>query len=56
MMNLHPKHIILYNTHYKIDEAFMIPVHAVHAIDRLLRELTGKDIPFGGKITHVLSN
>ena len=28
----------------------MIPVHALHAIDRLLRELTGEDVPFGGKI------
>ena len=33
-----------------IDEASMIPVHALQAIDRLLRELTDKDIPFGGKI------
>ena len=28
----------------------MIPVHALHAIDRLLGELTGEDVPFGGKI------
>ena len=28
----------------------MIPVHALHAIDRLLREITGEDVLFGGKI------
>ena len=28
----------------------MIPVHALHAIDRILRELTGEDVPFDGKI------
>ena len=29
------------------DEASMIPIHALNAIDKLLREL---NIPFGGKI------
>ena len=34
---------------FVIDEASVIPVHSLHAIDRLLRELTGEDVPFGGK-------
>ena len=34
-----------------IDEASMIPIHALHAIDRLLRDITrNNEIPFGGKI------
>ncbi|XP_072047483.1 uncharacterized protein [Amphiura filiformis] len=33
-----------------IDEASMVPVHALHAIDKFLRDLTGHDIPFGGKV------
>ena len=33
-----------------VDEASMIPLHALHAIDNLLRDLTGEKIPFGGKI------
>ena len=33
-----------------IDEASMIPVHSLHAIDKLLRDLSVVDIPFGGKI------
>ena len=28
----------------------MIPTHALHAIDKLLRDITRIDIPFGGKI------
>ena len=28
----------------------MIPIHALKAINNLLRELTGENIPFGGKI------
>ena len=35
---------------FVIDEASMIPLHALHAIDRLLREITRVDVPFGGKI------
>ena len=33
-----------------IDEASMIPIHALHAIDRLLQDITGVTVPFGGKI------
>ena len=33
-----------------IDEASMIPSHALHAIDLLLRDLTKLDLPFGGKV------
>ena len=33
-----------------VNEASLIPIHALNAIDRLLRELTGENIPFGGKI------
>ena len=33
-----------------IDEASMIPNHALHAIDRLLRDITQNDTPFGGKL------
>ena len=33
-----------------VDEASMVPLHALHAIDKLLRDLTGDDVPFGGKI------
>ena len=28
----------------------MMPLHALHAIEKLLRDLTNEDIPFGGKI------
>ena len=37
-------------TMFIIDEASMIPIHALYTIDNLLRELTGEIIPFGGKI------
>ena len=33
-----------------IDEASMVPIHALHAIDRLLRDITTHDVPFGGKV------
>ena len=33
-----------------IDEASMVPAHALRAIDQLLRDLTGNDVPFGGKV------
>ena len=33
-----------------IDEASMVPAHALAAIDRMLRDITSCDIPFGGKI------
>ncbi|XP_062514143.1 ATP-dependent DNA helicase pif1-like [Corticium candelabrum] len=33
-----------------IDKASMMPLHALHAIDKLLRDLINEDIPFGGKI------
>lgn len=33
-----------------VDEASMIPNHGLNAIDRLLRDIMGRDIPFGGKI------
>ena len=33
-----------------IDEASMIPNHALHAIDRLLRDIMQNDTPFGGKL------
>ena len=36
------------HTIYIVDEASMIPIHALNAIDKLLRELTGENIPFGG--------
>ena len=31
------------------DEASMIPKHALQAIDRMLRDVTYNDVPFGGK-------
>ena len=31
------------------DECTMSPCHALDAVDRLLRDLTGLDVPFGGK-------
>ena len=37
-------------TMFIIDEASMMPIHTLKAIDNLLRELTGENIPFGGKI------
>ena len=33
-----------------LDEASMIPTHALHAIDRLLRDITNNDVLFGGKV------
>jgi hypothetical protein len=33
-----------------IDEASMVPTHALHAIDRLLRDLMNTDVPLGGKL------
>jgi hypothetical protein len=33
-----------------IDEASMVPAHALTAIDTLLRDITGVNCPFGGKI------
>ena len=33
-----------------IDEASMIPNHALHAINRLLQDIMGNNLPFGGKI------
>ena len=35
---------------FLIDEASMIPKHALHAIDRSLRDICGNDLPFGGKV------
>jgi len=34
---------------FVIDEASMIPMHALHAIDRCLRDITQNTRPFGGK-------
>ena len=33
-----------------IDEASMVPKHALDAIDRCLRDIMGNDVPFGGKL------
>ena len=33
-----------------IDEASMTPIHTLHAIDRLLQDITGVTVPFRGKI------
>ena len=33
-----------------IDEASMVPIHALHAIDRVLQDITGVIVPFGGKV------
>ena len=33
-----------------IDEASMIPIYALHAIDRLVEDITGVNVLFGGKI------
>lgn len=33
-----------------LDEASMIPGHALSAIDRMLRDITENDVPFGGKL------
>jgi hypothetical protein len=33
-----------------IDEASMVMAHALNAIDRMLRDITSVDVPFGGKI------
>ena len=35
---------------FVIDEASMVPLHALAAIDRMLRDITSTDVPFGGKI------
>jgi hypothetical protein len=37
-------------TMFVIDEASMVPVHALSAIDKLLQDITGNEVPFGGKI------
>jgi hypothetical protein len=37
-------------TMFIIDEASMVPVHALSAIDNMLRDISGQDVPFGGKI------
>ena len=38
-------------TLFIIDEASMVPVHALNAIDIMLRDITQqKDVPFGGKV------
>ena len=33
-----------------IDEASMIPLHALSAMDLMLRDVTGNNVPFGGKL------
>lgn len=33
-----------------VDECSMIPVHAIRAIDAMLRDITGLKLPFGGKV------
>jgi hypothetical protein len=33
-----------------IDEASMVMAHALNAIDKMLRDITNTDVPFGGKI------
>ena len=35
---------------FVIDEASVIPIHALHAIDRLVEDITGVNVPFDGKI------
>jgi hypothetical protein len=35
---------------FVIDEASMVPLHALSAIDKLLQDITGNEVPFGGKI------
>jgi hypothetical protein len=37
-------------TMFIIDEASMVPVHGLSAIDTMLRDISGHDVPFGGKI------
>jgi hypothetical protein len=37
-------------TLFIVDEASMVPCHALRAIDALLRDITEQDVPFGGKI------
>jgi hypothetical protein len=37
-------------TMFIIDEASMVPSLALNAIDLMLRDITGTDVPFGGKI------
>ena len=36
------------------DDALMIPYHALHAIDRLLRDLMQNDVPFGGSCWYLV--
>ena len=33
-----------------IDEASMVPLHGLRAIDLMLRDITGSNVPFGGKL------
>jgi hypothetical protein len=33
-----------------IDEASMVPVHALAAINRMMKDITKSDVPFGGKV------
>ena len=33
-----------------VDEASMIPLHGLRAIDEMLRDITGNSVPFGGKL------
>ena len=35
---------------FLIDEASMLSLDELHVIDRMLRDITGNDVPFGGKI------
>ncbi|XP_057290909.1 uncharacterized protein LOC130613606 [Hydractinia symbiolongicarpus] len=35
---------------FLLDESSMIPKHAFHAIDRLLRDICNSELPFGGKV------
>jgi hypothetical protein len=37
-------------TMFIIDEASMVPLHALGAIDKMLQDITGNKVPFGGKI------
>ena len=35
---------------FLLDEASMIPIHAFHAIDKLLKDICRSDLPMGGKV------
>ena len=37
-------------TMFIVDEASMVPLHALTAIDKMLQDITGHRVPFGGKI------